>query len=523
MNVTSYAITGGDFDLAGLASSGLKQRLKKLGVAPACLRRVLIAAYEAEANIVVHAHKGTLRAALGPSRIDVEVADEGPGIPDIEQAMKEGFSTASPAAMALGFGAGMGLPSIRKNSDSFAIESEVGRGTRVSFSIRLSRQEASGPLRNSLHVVRTLCRKGMRCVRVCPTKALRIRRGGPEILEHLCIDCAACIEACQTGALSAPAGVDLPTRSEDTFLVVPASFLVAFGPRTSARHVLEALSATGFRHVRVVEEWEVALRGATLEYARERAMKGPVFSPVCPAVVNLVETRFPSLIPHLAPFLSPVEAVREELECEHLVVGVSCPAQYTALSTGPSSSRLAAVSLSRLREAVLPVAARADDVAEAPVRGARLEDDRDQDVLRVSGLRHVIEALDKAENGLLGDCAVVELFACDQGCFGAPVAAEDAFIAQHRWQRARSDFIGPAKAVRRKAPFLARSGMRLDKDMSRAIEKLQQIDRLIQELPGKDCGMCGAPTCAALAEDIALGRAESTACPYRADGPEADR
>ena len=523
MNITSYAITGGDFDRAGLASSGLKQRLKKLGVAPAALRRVLIAAYEAEANIVVHAHRGTLRAIVAPSQIDIEATDEGPGIPDIEQAMKEGFSTASPAAMALGFGAGMGLPSIKKNSDSFTIESEVGQGTRVRFSIDLPGQEVSGFLRNSVQVAREFCRNCMRCLHTCPTRALRIRREGPEILDHLCIDCAACINACEAGALRTPDGADLPTPSEYTLLVVPASFLVAFGPKASAHKVLETLSEMGFRHIRVTEEWEDALRAAALKYAHEEANVRPVFSPACPAVVNLIEMRFPSLIPHLAPFLSPVEAVQEELAGEHVVVGVSCPAQHTVLRTGRRSSDQKAVSLSRLRQAVLPKVAQSGGASKTQPRQPAPEGRNDEGILRATGLRHVMSVLDKAENGLLADFVFVELLACDQGCFGAPITGEEPFIARNRWERVRSGLVGPAKAFRRETPFVARSGMRLDDDMSRSIEKLLEIDRLTEALPGKDCGMCGAPTCSALAEDIVLGRAGSTACPHYADSQERDK
>jgi anti-sigma regulatory factor (Ser/Thr protein kinase)/NAD-dependent dihydropyrimidine dehydrogenase PreA subunit len=522
MNGTSYAITGGDFERVGAASSSLKQRLKQLGIAPSALRRVLVAAYEAEANVVVHAHKGTLRAVLSPSRVDIEVADEGPGIPDVEQAMKQGYSTAPPAAMALGFGAGMGLPNIKKNSDSFAIESEVGRGTRVCFSIHLSRQKVFGPLSNSLQVVRELCRACMRCLHVCPTHALRVRRNGPEILEHLCIDCAACIEACPSGALSLPSGVGLPRPSEHTILAIPASFLVGFGPNVSAGEVLDALSAMGFHRIRVLEEWEAALRGTAFKYAREQAEKPPVFSPVCPAVVNLIEMRFPSLIPHLAPFLSPIEAIRQELECEHLVVGVSCSAQYTALRTGRPSERLTLVSLSRLRTAVLHAAARGNSAPRSSSQQFCPEGRADPSVLRVTGLRHVVGVLDRAENGLLADFVLVELLACDQGCFGATVAGDEPFVAHARWRRMANHFTGPAKAVRREVPFVARPGMRLDDDMSRAIEKLSRMDRLVKELPGKNCGMCGAPTCSALAEDVVLGRTDITACPYRVDGPGRD-
>jgi len=523
MKATSYTIKGGDFERAGVVSRSLKQRLKQLGIAPDGLRRVLVAAYEAEANVVVHARRGTLRAVLSPSRVDIEVTDEGPGIPDIGQAMKEGFSTAPPAAVALGFGAGMGLPSIKKNSDWFAIESEVGRGTRVCFSIHLTRQRVFGTLRNSLHVARDLCRACMQCLRVCPTNALRVRRNGPEILEHLCIDCAACIEACPTGALGLPSGIGVLSPSERTVLIIPASFLVSFGPNLGPSEVLDALSAMGFHRIRVLEEWEAALHRAALKYAREETMRRPVFSPVCPAVVNLIEMRFPSLLPHIAPFVSPIEAARQEFERGDLVVGVSCPAQFTALTRGGPSKRLTVASLPQLRTAVLRATAKSDVAAGTVPQHPLPDEATGSDILRVTGLRHVIGVLERAENGLLADFVLVELLACGQGCFGGVVAGDEPFVARARWRRAASRFAGPAKAARRESPFVARPGMRLDDDMSRAIEKLARIDRLVKDLPGKDCCMCGAPTCAALAEDVVLGRSDIMACPYRTDSPEREK
>ena len=521
MNTVSYVITGSDFDRIGLAAGDLKEKLKRLGIPPDALRRLVIAAYEAEANVVVHAQKGTLCATLGPTGLDVEVTDEGPGISDIELAMREGFSTASPAAVALGFGAGMGLTNIRNNSGSFAIESEVGRGTRVSFSVPLHPQEHSGPVRNSLRVVRELCRECMRCLHVCPTGALRIRRGGPEILGHLCIDCGACIDACEAGALRVPDDVDIPTPSELTILVVPASLLVDFGPRVGAQHVLAALSVMGFHRIRVMEQWGAALRQAVLAYAREEAKAHPVFSPECPAVVNLIETRFPSLLPHLAPFLSPLEAVCEDLAGQDVIVGVSCPAQHTVLSTGPSSSTL--LSFARLRDAILPVVVRSKNTAAASPWLPIHEERGNQSVFRVGGLRHVIKILEKAENGLLVDFLLVELMACEQGCLGTPVSREESFLAWHRWQCVRHNFAGPAKAFRRKDPFVARSGMRLDDDMSRAIHKLEQIDLLTAGLPGKNCGMCGAPACREMAEDLVLGRAHGQECARRTEPSEKGR
>lgn len=523
MNTCSYTILGGDFDRVGLAAGSLKHRLKKLGVPPDALRRAVIAAYEAEANIVVHAGKGMLRAVLEPSRIDVEVTDEGPGIPDIDLAMKEGFSTASPAARALGFGAGMGLPNMKRNSGSFSIESDLQRGTRIRFSIDLPRQEIVGTLRNSVRIAGELCRGCMRCLNACPTRAMRIRPGGPEILTHLCIDCAACIDACDARAVGIADNIDVPTQSEHALLVVPASFLVDFGPVVEPHQVLDALSTMGFRGIRMIEEWEAATRQAVLAYAREEAEIRPVLSPVCPAVVNLIQMRFPSLLPHVAPFLSAVEAVREDLAGERVFLGVSCPAQHTLVNTGRSSSTPVPLMLSRLRGAVFSAAIRHRDTATGPPRQPGPEERAGPDVLQASGLRHVLNILDKAENGLLADFVLLELLACEQGCFGSPAGGEEPFIARHRWQRVRRDLVRPAKAFRRKTPLVARAGMRLDDDMSRAVEKLLEIDRLTADLPGKNCGMCGAPACSDLAEDLVLGRAQGMVCPHRADGQEKSR
>lgn len=97
----------------------------------------MIAAYEAEMNVVIHAHEGRLEATLGPHQVDVEVVDSGPGIEDVELAMQEGWSTAPPEARALGFGAGMGLPNMRRHTDELRITTEVGRGTRVAMRVDL--------------------------------------------------------------------------------------------------------------------------------------------------------------------------------------------------------------------------------------------------------------------------------------------------------------------------------------------------------------------------------------------------
>lgn len=126
-----FELEGGNFSKAGYASSQIKKVLKQLSVDPRIIKRVVVALYEAEVNIVAHAWRGDVIAELDAGKITLVLKDEGPGIPDIEQAMQEGFSTASPAVREMGFGAGMGLPNMKRNVDELTIESEVGVGTTV--------------------------------------------------------------------------------------------------------------------------------------------------------------------------------------------------------------------------------------------------------------------------------------------------------------------------------------------------------------------------------------------------------
>jgi serine/threonine-protein kinase RsbT len=127
----TFELAGGDFNKAGRISLEIKELLQELGIPPTVIRRTAIATYEAEMNIVMYAFQGTLQLALSPAAIVIEVFDQGPGIPDIELAMKEGYSTATPEMREMGFGAGMGLPNMKRNSDTFEIVSTVGQGTRL--------------------------------------------------------------------------------------------------------------------------------------------------------------------------------------------------------------------------------------------------------------------------------------------------------------------------------------------------------------------------------------------------------
>ena len=132
-----YEISGTDFSVAGEASSNFKMVLKKLGINPDIIRRVAIAMYEAEINTVVHGGGGECDAEVLSDRIKIVFSDNGPGIADVELAMQEGFSTASETVRELGFGAGMGLPNIKRYTDDMEIDTKVGEGTKITLTVNL--------------------------------------------------------------------------------------------------------------------------------------------------------------------------------------------------------------------------------------------------------------------------------------------------------------------------------------------------------------------------------------------------
>jgi len=126
-----FSIQGGDFTHAGHPSSEVKKVLKQLDIDGKTIKNIVIALYEAEVNVVAHAWKGTVSVEIDENKITIWVEDKGPGIPDIDLAMQAGYSTASKEVRDMGFGAGMGLPNIKKNTDELVIETEVGKGTKV--------------------------------------------------------------------------------------------------------------------------------------------------------------------------------------------------------------------------------------------------------------------------------------------------------------------------------------------------------------------------------------------------------
>jgi ferredoxin len=469
--------------------------------------------------------------------------------------MTEGYSTATAEARALGFGAGMGLPNIRRSSDRLRVTSRMGEGTRVSFTVFLRPGVTCAAPAISLYASADRCRDCRACLTACPTQALRVRDGRPMVLEHLCVECTQCIAACTSGALTVRdvlSSVDDVSAPEETPLVVPPALLAGCGADYPPAQVFAALGRLGFAGVRTVAPFEEALRRAVTGTAAgeggepspgETEAPRPIIVPVCPAIVNLVELKFPSLVGSVAPFDSPWQAAAALSEEARMACVVSCPSQRSVLAEseetpapGCEATSVECLLPETLRRPVMqeltaPGCTPVGDAATVAVTGPAVGADKPRDadlgedgLLVVSGIRHVMAVLEEMENGLLEDVTALEAYACEGGCFGSPLLFEDHHVARRRWNRGREAVdaaAGPAgdatrqyEAVPRRRPYTARPGVRLDADMGLAIQKLGRLQILIRSLPGRDCAACGAPSCAAFAEDMVMERASLELCPY---------
>lgn len=137
MITLKYTISPDDFTRAGEASSDVKGKLKQMGVSPDAVRKVAIAMYEGEINMVIHARGGEITVNITPEMIEMILADVGPGIPDVDLAMQAGYSTAPDEVRSLGFGAGMGLPNMKKYTDDLTIDTELGVGTTIHMVVKI--------------------------------------------------------------------------------------------------------------------------------------------------------------------------------------------------------------------------------------------------------------------------------------------------------------------------------------------------------------------------------------------------
>ncbi|MGI6334075.1 MAG: [Fe-Fe] hydrogenase large subunit C-terminal domain-containing protein [Saccharofermentanales bacterium] len=414
---------------------------------------------------------------------------------------------------------------------------------------------------SKLHAVRLnrdLCMGCTNCIKRCPTEAIRVRDGKAVIFEERCIDCGECIRACPHHAKSAD--MDPMSRLGEykrTVALAAPSLYTQFGPPATREMVLAALQGIGFDEV-----YEVALGAEIVSRKTEELLKTtdgnvprPLISSACPAVVRLIQMKYPGLIPNLISFDSPME-VTARLAREEIIARTGlanheiglffispCPAKRTAIYNpiGRTNSDVdGAIAISDVYSLILEQLEKSVhtkligkgnlQAGECGLRwsaaGGEARALNTERYLAVDGIHNVIAILEEIENERLKDIDFIEANSCIGGCLGGPLTVANRFSgkARHRTYIKAAEHMPENYPARRAAwesavgdislpdRLEANPALQLDDDITQALLKYEQMKEIAERLPGLDCGACGAPNCEALAEDIVRGEASEDAC-----------
>lgn len=397
------------------------------------------------------------------------------------------------------------------------------------------------------------CKGCTNCIKHCPTEAIRVRNGKATIIKERCIDCGECIKVCPYHAKKAVTD-PLSLVQEYPFKVaLPAPTLYGqFGRGYSRDRILQGLLALGFDWVFEVSKAAEIISDATRQMMQSGNLKKPIISSACPAVVRLIQVRFPNLIPHLLKIESPMELAARIAKnsiirdrgipekdigiffispCAAKVTSVKAPYEKKESSvSGVLSMKDIHIKLLEKMKKIPPeidsafVSSGNDGVAWARSGGESYAL-RNEQYLAVHGIHHVINILEEIVEDRLEGVEFVEALSCTEGCLGGPLAVMNPFVARTnlKWQveNARQEDFSKENVARNYQELLWTQDveykpiMKLDEDMLKAMQKMQKMDEINDRLPGLDCGACGAPSCRALAEDIVRGLASETDCIFK--------
>ena len=356
----------------------------------------------------------------------------------------------------------------------------------------------------SIYLENEKCVGCTRCMQRCPTEAIRVRGRKATILRERCVDCGECIRVCPRHAMKAR--VDTLSEALGKYkytIALPAQALYGQFPGVRTRApILEGLLRIGFDSVFEVAAAAEVMSAVTHYELNYGSIPHPIITTDCPVILRIVRIRFPSLLPHLLNYRSPMEVAarwskrlamketglsEEDIGCVYIS---PCPAKCAGAKAALGTARPAITGVVSIAEVAPRLTAVMGDIDDHE----RYAQAGEPNHLAASGIENIIGILEALEDGKLSHVDLIELNACYPGCVGGALAVENPFIAKARLQQMMRDFAPPLPPS-----DCPREDMRWEKTES---------------LPGIDCGACGSPKCRAFAEDIVAGRAEAGMCVF---------
>ncbi|MCD6161427.1 MAG: 4Fe-4S binding protein [candidate division Zixibacteria bacterium] len=416
---------------------------------------------------------------------------------------------------------------------------------------------------HSVRVDADKCDGRMRCLRVCPTQAIRIRNGRAVILEEKCIDCGECITACPNEAIVAltdPFG-EL-SRFKHTVAIPSPALYAQFGRSILPDKILAGLKKIGFddAHDLAITCGDTSL--AVEHFLEEYNGPKPLISNFCPSIVSLIQVRYPQLVDHIIPIKLPSRLAAKEIkERKSKELGLKpddigifyitpCPVKMIAIKQPSSEEECyldGAISIADIYGPLLSALESEDKGGYRKslesicilgigwaVAGGMHRTQKFKNVLDVSGIAEIITTFDDIERGKLQNIDLVVAYACPQGCVGGSLTVENRYISYNKILRLLETLEQEnIEACRDKREIRERYRQKyfhmqqkyeprliqaLDEDLGKAIKKRKKKQGIYDSLPKIDCGICGAPTCLAFAEDVVKGKAQLSDCIFNVPG-----